>query len=442
MLLCSLFSVAGAEELASDIVADAEIYEVDPETLLPPVTPSPYMITGFQGYTGIAKVSNTQFRFEFGPTGDMWQPAGTSTQNLGRKIAKGKSYMILLCEQSGQPYTNSTFSFGFPQNEAYDNIRSGPYWSCSLANLQSSGFLTGQLSVTFFVSQEPWNPTGGFTSRYELFYPENLAIDVEYKNSLDETRYSHNRTVVPASSDGLFNVSLKFEPDSYLGEAYFQPTTPLKTSSSTFTGSSYYLYMMFRTTIEDSATGSVWPDGSGDGDSAQEDTQQQVLQQEQQQTGLLEGIASWLLDFFDSLKTAISSLFVPSQDDLLAIKQNYDTLLSERLGFVYQFSSMAVSSTQEFINCFSTLDTQAPRSLVLPEFPLVMGGEEYIVWEEQDVISSLADNTILHKLRPYVGTAVAIVCTLAFADMAYSACIAFLSGKSWHDFVTRKGDEE
>ena len=415
---------------------------MDPDTLLPPVTPSPYMITGFQGYTGIAKVSNTQFRFEFGPTGDMWQPAGTSTQNLGRKIAKGKSYMILLCEQSGQPYSNSTFSFGFPQNEAEGNIRSGPYWSCSLGDLQTSGFLTGQLSVTFFVSQEPWNPSGGFTGRYELFYPENLAVDVAYKNTIDGTKYSHKRTVIPASSDGLFNVNLRIEQSNYIGEVYFQPTTSLKTSSSTFTGSSYYLYMMFRTTIEDSATGSVWPDGSGDGDSALEDTQQQVLQQEQQQTGLLEGIASWLLDFFDSLKTAILSLFVPTQDDLAALKQNYDTLLSERLGFVYQFSSLAVSSTQEFINCFSTLDTQAPRSLVLPEFPLVMGGQEYIVWEEQDVISSLADNTILHKLRPYIGTAVAIVCTLAFADMAYSACIAFLSGKSWHDFVTRRGDEE
>lgn len=134
-----------------------------------------------------------------------------------------------------------------------------------------------------------------------------------------------------------------------------------------------------------------------------------------------------------ALIDGLKSLFIPSEEDLTGIKDQYAQLLEERLGFVWQAGEMVVSFGQSVLSAFeSTTDFQFEFpgvSFELPELGTVT------LIEAQDVS---VDNAFMDVMQPVLGTIVSFICVLAFINTAERMVIAVISGVSYFHFL--KGD--
>ncbi len=158
--------------------------------------------------------------------------------------------------------------------------------------------------------------------------------------------------------------------------------------------------------------------------------------------GLLSGILGGIYDLWDAVTSlpskiadAIKGLFVPSQEDLTAIKDQYDQLLSSRLGFVYQAGDMV---TGFFTDFSSALQSEDEYEFVFPGIAFPMNGEMIVICEEMPVD---LDNDVMAALRPVLGTIITIISVLGFINVASDMLEAMISGKSYHDFLHRKDDD-
>ncbi len=145
----------------------------------------------------------------------------------------------------------------------------------------------------------------------------------------------------------------------------------------------------------------------------------------QEIAGLPEKIATSLTD-------KIMGLFVPSQEDLTEIKDKYEEMLSEKLGFIWQAYDLLTS----FIGDFQTsLESGEEYAFNFPGVTVPINGEEYVFLSETSV--SL-DNAFMDVVRPVLGAIVTIVCCAAFINMAHDYVLAIVSGVSAYEFERRK----
>lgn len=131
----------------------------------------------------------------------------------------------------------------------------------------------------------------------------------------------------------------------------------------------------------------------------------------------------------------LKSLFVPSEEDLAAIQEQYKTLLSERLGFVWQAGELVIDFGSSVL---SALEGATDYSFHFPGVHLSLPEGEYDLIAAQDV--SL-DNPLTAVLRPVLGTIVSFLVVAAFVNTAERMVVAFVSGKSYFDFLKGDGEE-
>lgn len=142
-------------------------------------------------------------------------------------------------------------------------------------------------------------------------------------------------------------------------------------------------------------------------------------------TSLPGKIASAIID-------GIKSLFVPSEEDLTEIKDKYESMLSEKLGFVWQGFDLLTT----FVGDLQTsLESGEAYEFNFPGVVLPMQGEEFVLVPETPV--SL-DNELMDILRPLVGTVVSMIAVIAFVNMAHDYVLAIVSGVSVYQFERRK----
>lgn len=142
-------------------------------------------------------------------------------------------------------------------------------------------------------------------------------------------------------------------------------------------------------------------------------------------TSLPGKIASAILD-------GIKSLFVPSEEDLTEIKDKYESMLSEKLGFIWQAFDLLTT----FVSDLQTsLESGEAYEFNFPGVKLPMQGEEFVLVPETPV--SL-DNELMDVLRPVVGTIVSMIAVIAFVNMAHDYVLAIVSGVSAYQFERRK----
>lgn len=169
--------------------------------------------------------------------------------------------------------------------------------------------------------------------------------------------------------------------------------------------------------------------------------------------GLLNTILGWLKSIFDGINNiaiaivelpgkivnaiidGLKSLFVPSEEDLAAIQEQYKTLLSERLGFVWQAGELVIDFGSSVL---SALEGATDYSFHFPGVHLSLPEGEYDLIAAQDV--SL-DNPLTAVLRPVLGTIVSFLVVAAFVNTAERMVVAFVSGKSYFDFLKGDGEE-
>lgn len=173
-----------------------------------------------------------------------------------------------------------------------------------------------------------------------------------------------------------------------------------------------------------------------------EANQQEIIAGINETNSILGGITSTISNILNTISQlptkiadAIKGLFVPSQEDLTAIKVKYDQLLADRLGFVYQAGDMV---TDFFTDFSSALQSDAEYEFVFPGIAFPMNGEMIVICEEMPVD---LDNDVMAALRPVLGTIITIISVLGFLNVASDMFEAMISGKSYHDFLHRKDDD-
>lgn len=168
--------------------------------------------------------------------------------------------------------------------------------------------------------------------------------------------------------------------------------------------------------------------------------------------GLLGTIISWLTSIRDSIGSVftaiielpgriataliegIKSLFIPDQEDVENLKDQYETLLSTRLGFIWQAGEWITSFGS---NLLSALSGGSEAEFVFPGVGFDMNGEHYQLIEQQTV--DFDANGIVTVIRPFVGTIVALVVVAACVNLFHDMVGALISGKSYFDFLKGGG---
>lgn len=202
------------------------------------------------------------------------------------------------------------------------------------------------------------------------------------------------------------------------------------TVPTSFVGSSVWLGFSTSTNVYS---------GSGNDDVAR---QEEIIAGINEGNSILSMISSGISNVWSAITAlpgkiaeAIKGLFVPSQEDLTAIKAKYEQLLADRLGFVYQAGDMV---TDFFTDFSSALQSDAEYEFVFPGIAFPMNGEMIVICEEMPVD---LDNDVMAALRPVLGTIITIISVLGFLNVASDMFEAMISGKSYHDFLHRKDDD-
>ena len=157
-------------------------------------------------------------------------------------------------------------------------------------------------------------------------------------------------------------------------------------------------------------------------------------------SGLLASILAWLSNILDAIvslpgriasaiSNVLQSLFVPSQEDFTNLKMQYETLLEDRLGFIWQAGEWVVSFGQSML---TAVQSGNEHSFTFPGISFPMNGTTYVLAEPSQV--SL-QNAFFDVVRPVLGTIVAIVCVVAFINTARYMIAAVVSGATYFEFL-------
>ena len=148
-------------------------------------------------------------------------------------------------------------------------------------------------------------------------------------------------------------------------------------------------------------------------------TQEEIL--EEVKESLPQKIIGGLID-------GIVGLFVPSAEDLEGIQEDYEDMLSEKLGFVWQ----AYELLSSFVGGLEdNLTGGQSYTFTFPEIAVPMNGETHVLVEESEVD---LDNGFMDVVRPVLGTIVTVICVLSFVNMAHDYVLAIISGVSAWQF--------
>lgn len=161
-----------------------------------------------------------------------------------------------------------------------------------------------------------------------------------------------------------------------------------------------------------------------------------------QATGLLSGILAFLQTIYNAIVSlpsniasavsgVLQSLFVPSEDDITAIKSDYEELFSTRLGFIYQAYEWVVDFATTVLN---TLQNVVSYSFDFPGVAVPLNGTVYEIIPQTTV--SL-DNAVMDILRPCLGTIVSFICICAWLDRSYLMIMALFSGYTYMDYLAQ-----
>lgn len=136
---------------------------------------------------------------------------------------------------------------------------------------------------------------------------------------------------------------------------------------------------------------------------------------------------------------AIKGLFVPSDSQMDELKVSFNTVLSEKMGFVYQSVSMVDGV---FDAVFDAVDNpNSDVSFTVPAFPSFdVGGTEVSLWE-QPVVVDIADNEVVQTVQQVASPFVVAVMVWGFVHSMEDAFLAFVGGKSLADWVRNRKED-
>lgn len=162
--------------------------------------------------------------------------------------------------------------------------------------------------------------------------------------------------------------------------------------------------------------------------------------------GLLSGILGAVTDLWDAITSlpgkiadAIKGLFVPTDAQMNELKASFNSLLSEKLGFVYQAVSLVDGVFDAVFDAVDNPDSDV--SFTVPAFPSFdVGGTEVSLWEEP-VVVDIADNQVVQTVQQVASPFVVAVMVWGFVHSMEDAFLAFVGGQSLADWVRNRKED-
>lgn len=142
---------------------------------------------------------------------------------------------------------------------------------------------------------------------------------------------------------------------------------------------------------------------------------------------------------WQSFKESVSSVFVPSSQDLESVKSGFDQLAQDKLGGAYQTIDMVSGGVQSVSDKFKN-----PGSSPGVEFPGIsvpLGGDTGTVTLAASQTVTIPEK-MTEVLYPVAGIIIPIVCTIWTVRLGLDMVNCFMSGMSYGDFLHRHTDEE
>lgn len=172
------------------------------------------------------------------------------------------------------------------------------------------------------------------------------------------------------------------------------------------------------------------------------------------QQGFFSGLFRWLANIRDNVSSGFSSvvsavtslpskiadaikgLFVPTDAQMDELKASFNTVLSEKLGFVYQSVSLVDGVFDAVFDAVDNPDSDV--SFTVPAFPSFdVGSTEVSLWE-QPIVVDLADNKVVQTVQQVASPFVVAVMVWGFVHSMEDAFLAFVGGQSLADWVRNR----
>ena len=255
--------------------------------------------------------------------------------------------------------------------------------------------------------------------------PQRLKLEI----NVDGT----NQTI--ESEGSIINVDLSFPDESEIRGmnlyAYFGDNQSVQIE--TFKGA------MFLWTLMSSTVRAY----KGDANAQYQDN---VVSGINEGNSLLAGIWDGISDLWDAVTAlpskiadAIKGLFVPTDAQMEELKESFNGLLSEKLGFVYQSVSLADGVFDAVFDAVDNPDSDV--SFTVPAFPaFAVGGVDVSLWE-QPIDVDISENEVVQTVQTVASPFVVAVMVWGFVHSMEDAFFAFVGGQSLADWVrNRKGE--
>ena len=173
----------------------------------------------------------------------------------------------------------------------------------------------------------------------------------------------------------------------------------------------------------------------------------EFLPAEPEYSGLLSSILGWLSNLWDAIISlpgnianlildGLSALFLPSEEDILLLQENYSFLFSERLGFIWQGFDWLLNFFSSFVD---VLSSSSDYEFEFPGISVPMNGETVVIVEPASV--SL-NNDVMNVLRPVCGTIVSLIAVIGATNVLFNLAAALISGVSYFEFLKRGRDDD
>ena len=169
-------------------------------------------------------------------------------------------------------------------------------------------------------------------------------------------------------------------------------------------------------------------------------------------TSALNGLLSGILGVIQSILNAIVSLpgniasaignilrdlFIPSEQDMQAILESFQTRLGEKLGFLYT----AGSTIYDLVSGIYDALHESAAGFRFPGISVKLNGQVHVIAPEQDVV--ISENTVVSTVQSLFRPLLVAVFALYLINLCHDMYECIISGYSYMDFLHRgKGGED
>ena len=128
--------------------------------------------------------------------------------------------------------------------------------------------------------------------------------------------------------------------------------------------------------------------------------------------------------FFENLIESIKGFFIPQEGFFETVKQNFESLLSEHLGFLYEAPQMVGT----IFNVVKDWNPPEEPTITLPAFDFDIGDDHIHLWDEQVYTFDFLSNQPWSTLYAFYKTFVFVLLSVAMINLAIKKYHSIIGG--------------